>query len=218
MVVILSLKNFLKPTKIKDFRGTENLKNFLVNNKNTRKIFGKKEIGIVLKQLEGVTLTQSEKNRLSRDIKPKLEFIKEAYKFTDEFELKKGADSLRLVDKAVQLILQDELKDKIKAILLFGSHAGGIVTKRSDIDICAMFTDISLREATKFRIRIMAELPEKVDIQVFNPLPQKIKRAIAINHKILYKSGNFDNMSFTIQHIKDDDYFFRLNKVIGART
>ncbi|MBI2523224.1 nucleotidyltransferase domain-containing protein [Candidatus Woesearchaeota archaeon] len=200
MVVILRLKEFLK------------------DNINARKIFGKKEIGIILKQLDGVTLTQSEKNRLSRDIKPKFEFIKEASKFEDEFELKKDADSLRLIDKAVQLILHDELKNRIRAILLFGSHATGIVTKRSDIDICAVFTDISLREATKFRIRIMGELPEKVDVHVFNILPQKIKRSIAINHKILYKSSNFDNMSFTIRHIKDEDYFFRLNKIMIATT
>ena len=200
MVVILGLKGFLK------------------GNMDARKIFGKKEIEIILKQLDGITLTQSEKNRLSRDIKPKFEFIKEASKFGDEFELKKDADSLRLIDKAVQLILHDELKDRIKAILLFGSHAGGIVTKRSDIDICAIFTDISLREATKFRIRIMGELPEKVDVQVFNILPQKIKKSIAINHKILYKSSNFDNMSFTIRHIKDEDYFFRLNKIMSATT
>ena len=200
MVVILELKEFLK------------------GNMDARKIFGKKEIGIILKQLDGISLTQSEKNRLSRDIKPKFKFIKEASKFEDEFELKKGADSLKLINKAVQLILHDELKDRIKAILLFGSHARGIVTKRSDIDICAIFTDISLREATKFRIRIMGELPEKVDVQVFNILPQKIKKSIAINHKILYKSSNFDNMSFTIRHIKDEDYFFRLNKIMSATT
>ena len=194
------------------------LKEFLRSNKNARKVFGKKEIEIILKQLDGITLTQSEKNRLSRDIKPKFEFIKEASKFGDEFELKKDADNLKIVDKAVQLILDDELKDRIRAILLFGSHAGGVVTQRSDIDICAIFTDISLREATKFRMRIMGELPEKVDVQVFNILPQKIKRSIAINHKVLYKSSNFDNMSLTIRHIKDEDYFFRLNKIMSATT
>ena len=194
------------------------LKEFLKSNANARKIFGKKEIGIILKQLGGISLTQSEKNRLSRDIKPKFEFIKEASKFEDEFELKKDADSLRLADKAVQLILHDELKDKVKAVLLFGSHAHGIVTRRSDVDICAIFTDISLREATKFRIRIMGRLPEKMDVQVFNTLPQKIKKSIAINHKVLYKRSNFDNMSFTIQHIKDEDYFFRMDKIMDAET
>lgn len=187
----------------------------LRNHKNIRKIFGRKEIEIILKQLDGIALTQSEKNRLSRDIRLKLSLIKEISDFKDEFELKKNANNLKIIDKAVQLILQDELKDNIKAILLFGSHVKGIVTKRSDIDICVIFTDISLKDATKFRIRISSEFTKQVDIQVFNILPQKIKRDIARNHKILYTSKDFDNLSFTIQYLKDEDYFIRMNKIMG---
>ena len=197
MVVILMLKEFLK------------------SNINARKIFGKKEIDIILKQLDGVTLTQSEKNRLSRDIRPKFEFIKEASKFEDEFELKKDADNLRLVDKAVQLILHDELKDRVKAVLLFGSRAGGVVTKRSDIDICVVFDKISGEEAGKFRIHILGHFPLKMDIQVFNVLPQKIKRDIARNHKVLYKSDDYDNIDFSIRYLKDEDYFIRMNKIFA---
>ena len=197
MVIILELKEFLK------------------SNTNARKIFGKKEIGIILKQLDGISLTQSEKNRLSRDIRPKLNFIKEISNFEDEFELKKDANNIKIIDKAVRLILQDELKNKIEAILLFGSHVKGIVTTRSDVDICVVFTDISLEEATKFRIRISGEFSKKADIQVFNILPQKIKRAIARNHKILYKSNDFDNLSFTIRYLKDEDYFIRMNRIMG---
>jgi len=194
---------------------TLTLKELLKNNKNARKIFGKKEVDIILKQLDGISLTQSEKNRLSRDIRPKLKFIKEISKFEDDFELKKGANNKKIVDKATQLILEDKLKDNIKAILLFGSHVRGIVTKRSDIDICVIFKDISLEEATKFRIRISSEFPKKADIQVFNILPQKVKRAIARNHKILYKSEDFNSTSFTIRYLKDEDYFIRMNKIIG---
>ena len=194
------------------------LSEFLKHNKNARRIFGKKELEIILKQLDGFPLTQSEKNRLSRDAKPKLEFIKEIAKLEDEFELKKNSNNLKIIDKAVQLILQDELKDRIKAILLFGSHAKGVVTKRSDVDICTVFTDISIEEATKFRIRISSEFSEKMDIQVFNILPQKIKRSIARNHKILFKSKDFDNLSFTAHYLKDEDFFLRLNRIMGAAT
>ena len=192
------------------------LSSFLKANKNARRIFGKKELEIILKQLDGLSLTQSEKNRLSRDVKPKLRFIREIAKFEDEFELKKDADNLGIIGKAVQLILQDELKDRIKAILLFGSHARGTVTKRSDIDICVVFTGISIEEATKFRIRISSEFSEKMDIQVFNTLPQKIKRDIARNHKILYKSMSFDNLSFTTHYLKDEDFFLRLHRIMAA--
>ena len=49
---------------------------FLRENKNARKIFGERELKIIEKQLIGVDLTQSEKNRLSRDVREKFKFIK----------------------------------------------------------------------------------------------------------------------------------------------
>ena len=72
MVVILQFQKFLK------------------KNKDARKIFGKRELEIILRQLDGLPLRQSEKNRLSRDIKPKLEFIKDMNEFRDEFRLEKN--------------------------------------------------------------------------------------------------------------------------------
>jgi len=195
MVIILTLKTIIK------------------NHKEIRKIFGKKEIKIILKQLEGISLNQSEKNRLSRDIRPKLNIIKELSQFKDEFELKKDQENKKIIDKAVSIILNDKLKKDIKAILLFGSHSKGIVTPKSDIDICIVFEKIE--NPGKFRLSIMSNLPEKVDIQVFNILPQKIKRDIARNHKILYKKKEFDNIDFTIKYLKDDDYFIRMKRIMG---
>jgi len=191
------------------------LKNFLKKNRDARRVFGKKELGIIFKQLDGRSLTQSERNRLSRDVRPKLRFIKEASQYQDEFGLIKDADNLRLIDKAVELILQDKVKDDIEAILLFGSHVKGRVTPRSDIDICVVFKEISIEEAARFRIRISGDFSDKMDIQVFNVLPQRIKRSIARNHKILLKKEGFDNISFTIRYLKDEDYFIRTRQILG---
>jgi predicted nucleotidyltransferase len=173
-----------------------NLNNFLKTNKNARRIFGKKELEIIFKQLEGLLLTQSEKNRLSRDIKPKLEFIREISKFENEFMLKKDQGAKEIIDKAVKVILQDKLNEKIQAIFLFGSRVSGIITPRSDVDICVVFDSIEKEDADRFRIRILGNFSDKADIQVFNALPQKIKRSIAKSHKILYKKENFDNNEF----------------------
>ncbi len=192
-----------------------NLKEFLKTNRNARKIFGKKEIEIMIKQLDGIALTQSEKNRLSRDIRPKLRLINDLSQFKDKFELKKDAGNLELINKAVDLILEDKLKEGIKAILLFGSHVNGIVTARSDIDICVLFKEIFPEEADKFRIRIMGSFSKKMDIQVFNALPQKIKMEIAKSHRILYKNEEFDNALFTVKYLKDEDYFIRMKRIIG---
>ena len=52
------------------------LLNFLKNNEDIRKLFGKRELIIIEKQLNGINLTQSEKNRLSRDIRRKLGVVK----------------------------------------------------------------------------------------------------------------------------------------------
>lgn len=192
------------------------LKEFLRMNENARKVFGKRELEIVLKQLEGIQLKQSEKNRLSRDIKPKLEFIREIGKFKDEFGLEKNQDNKRIIEKAADVILNDELSSNIKAILLFGSFADNSFTRKSDIDVCVVFrTDLSLREATKFRIRVSGQLPEKADIHVFNILPQKIKKEIARNHKVIYKSKDYDNINFSIRYLKDEDYFIRMNKIFA---
>src|SRR3989344_3392362 len=120
---------------------------FLRQNRNAMRIFGKKELEIILKQLDGLSLTQSERNRLSRDIKPKLAFIRDISRFENEFELKKDQDAKKIIEKAVQLILNDKLKDKIQAVLLFGSHSKGIITPRSDIDICVLFDEVEKEEA-----------------------------------------------------------------------
>src|SRR3989344_2784468 len=158
MVIILDFKYFIK------------------NNRNARRVFGRKEIDIMLKQLDGQRLKQSERNRLSRDIRPKLRFIEEIAKFDDEFELENNQTHKRMIKSAVDIILNSEFKDNIRAILLFGSFADNSFIFRSDIDICVVFNkDLSLKEATKFRIRALGQLPEKMDIQVFNILPQKIK-------------------------------------------
>lgn len=197
MVVILRLSKFLK------------------NNENARKIFGKKELDIILKQIHGIYLTQSERNRLSRDIRPKLKFIKEINKYEDEFNLKKDSNSIKIINKAVKLILKDSMKDNVVAVILFGSHYRGVVTWRSDIDICVVFDKITPDDSMNFRLRILRDLPDKVDIQVFNILPQKIKRDIVRNYKILYKKQDFDNLLFSIRYLKDDDYFIRMKKIMG---
>ena len=164
-----------------------NLIQFLKRNENTRKIFGQRELKIIEKQLNGINLTQSEKNRLSRDIRKKFQFIKEISKFEEDFNLKKAKIVKNIINETKREILENPLRDKIKKIFLFGSTVENKLTFRSDIDIAVEFDKISLREATLFRKKISGQLPDKVDIQVLNVLPKKIKKSILKNHKILYE-------------------------------
>ena len=185
--------------------------NFMKEHKDTKKVFSEREIEIMEKQLSGKHLTQSEKNRLSRDVRPKLRFIRALSGYQDEFDLKKNQNNKKIIEKAVHCILE-EAKD-IKAILLFGD---GTYTNRSDIDICVVFRNIlSKKEATQFRIHILGMLPDKVDVQVFNVLSITIKKEIARNHRILY-SKEFDNVAFTLRALRDDDFFIRKQHIFGA--
>lgn len=193
-------------------------KQFLKENEDVRRLFGKKEIEIMLKQIAGITLTQSEKNRLSRDIRPKLEVVSKLAEFKDDFALAKNQENKKLIGKAVDAILLDEMSDRIKAILLFGSFADKTFTPRSDIDICVVFREeISLKEATEFRMRVSGELTEKIDVQVFNTLPWKVRKEIAKSHVILYNAKDYDNLNFILQEIKSNEYEARMKKIFGDK-
>ncbi len=174
-----------------------NLYRFLKESEEARKIFGKRELEIISKQSEGLNLTQSEKNRLSRDIRPKLKFIEECSRFHKEFELKKNQANKDIINETLEVLINDELAKDFKKILLFGSFVDNTFTKRSDIDIGVVFKrDISLKEATKFRIRISGQVKDKVDIQVFNTLPEKIKDSIAKNHRVLFEEKDFKRSKY----------------------
>ena len=164
-----------------------NLLNFLKANANTRKIFGKRELKIIEKQMQGINLTQSEKNRLSRDIRKKLEFVRDAASLSGEFKLKKGAEIKEIIEDAKNEIIHDKIAPKIKEIILFGSATENQMTSRSDIDLAVKFSDININDATLFRARTAGRISQKIDIQVYNILPEKIKKEIDEKGRVIYK-------------------------------
>jgi predicted nucleotidyltransferase len=156
--------------------------------KELRRIFGTRELKIIEKQLLGINLTQSEKNRLSRDIRKKLEVIGEISRYKDEFKLKKGAEVKDILEDVKEVIFDSKWRKDVKEIWLFGSSVSNERTFRSDIDIAVLFKDkIDKKEATEFRIHVAGRVNDKVDIQVFEVLPEKIKKSILKNHKVIWK-------------------------------
>jgi len=162
----------------------------LIKNEKIRTLFGKRELEIIEKQLLGINLTPSEQTRLSRDIRRKFEAIKELSKFSHEFELKKGSEIKWIINDAKDFILDSKYFPKIKKIILFGSTATNERIFRSDIDIAVEFDEIDIKEATKFRIYISARVNEKIDMQVYNILPNKIKKEIDKKGKVIYERKN----------------------------
>ena len=75
----------------------------------------------------------------------------------------------------------EEFNDDALGILLYGSHAQGCWSERSDIDICivAPGNDYVLR-------RINKRLGGKYDVKVFEEIPRYIPIEIIHNHQIIY--------------------------------
>lgn len=164
--------------------------NIIDKDKNLRKLFGKREIVIIKKQLLGVPLKGSERTRLSRDIKKKLKAVKELARFVSEFDLKKGTEIKKMIEETKEVMFQNKLFSHIEKISLFGSIVENKSTLNSDIDIVVKFSKINKEEATNFRRDIMSRINERVDVQVYNFLPNKIKREILKKEKVLYEQKN----------------------------
>lgn len=164
------------------------LLNELEKNENVRKIFGKREIIIIKKQLLGVKMTQSEKNRLSRDIRKKFDAMSALSKFQDEFDVKRGNENKKLIESVKREILSGGHRG-IKRIFLFGSAVSGEMMLMSDIDIAVEFKNIEKKDVDRFKLDILKNFPNRLDIQVFNVLPEKIKTEILNKGKVIYSDG-----------------------------
>ncbi len=158
------------------------------HDKEMRRIFGQQELKIMEKQLLGINLSPSEKTRLSRDIRPKFEIIKKISDFKEEFSLKKAQEIKFLIEEAKRVILESLWNKKIKKIFLFGSAAENKLTFLSDVDIAVEFDKIDNKEAIKFRLKIIGDVSDKMDIQVYNILPEKIKKEILNKGRIIYQN------------------------------
>lgn len=177
MIVIITTIKVIKMSLIR----------FLKEDEDSRKIFGKRELKIIEKQLLGVNLTQSEKNRLSRDIRKKLGFISRLSRFEKDFKLKKGAEIKNITKDAKEIILEDPIARRISRIILYGSAAENNLTLNSDIDIAVKIKDANLKEATLFRKRIAGKVNQRIDIQVYDFLQDKIKNNIVKKGKTIYE-------------------------------
>jgi predicted nucleotidyltransferase len=159
----------------------------LESNENMRKLFGKREIILIKKQLLGAQMTQSERNRLSRDIRKKFDAIKSLIPYEKEFNLKCGSENQKLIEEAKREILLVKDWKKIKRIILFGSIISNEMTLMSDVDLAVDFDSITENEAVLFRLSVSKNFSKRLDIQVYNVLPEKIRKEIDENGRVIYE-------------------------------
>lgn len=152
-----------------------------------RKIFGERELEIIEKQLLGIRLTPSERTRLSRDIRKKFIAINLLANYSLD-ELKKGVEIKRKIEAIKSEILKSKYFPQIKKIILYGSTVSGIRTFRSDIDIAVELDKIDKDGAAEFVIEFAQD--QKVQVEVYNILPEKIKKEVDEKGKVLYERQN----------------------------
>jgi len=156
-----------------------------------RRIFGERELKIIEKQLKGINLLPSERTRLSRDIRKKLEAVRLLSNFVEDFKLKKGLYLKEIIKNVKNEIFNHPLFPKVKRIILFGTAAENRLRLDSDIDIAIEFyKNINEKKAFKFKLYISGKANDKVDIQIFNFLPEEIKNEIDRRGKILFERKN----------------------------
>ena len=105
-----------------------------------------------------------------------------------EFALKKGSLIKLTIEDTKKIILEDKEAKKIKRIIFFGYVIENKLILKSDIDIAVEFRNIIKKDATLFRARIAGRISKKIDVQVLNILPQKIKKEINEKGKIIYEN------------------------------
>lgn len=88
------------------------------------------------------------------------------------------------IEKIKQKLLDLDKKKKIKFIVLFGSYASGKQGPFSDIDI-AVYYDAPEKE--RFKFLISADLPDNVDLKIFQDLPILIQKEVILGKVIYYK-------------------------------
>jgi predicted nucleotidyltransferase len=161
------------------------LLDFIKKSKDALLVFGKKETLIIEKQLKGIKLTQSEKNRLSRSIRPKLDFIKRCSVYKDEFNMKKGGDVFKKLEMLKDEILTGKFGRILKRIYIFGSFVENKMSMDSDVDVAVEFNKITRKDASMFKIAIQSD--NMLHISVFNLLDDNLKEEVKENGRIFYE-------------------------------
>jgi hypothetical protein len=91
------------------------------------------------------------------------------------------------MDKKIKIFIEKLKKmpdfNRVKFAFLFGSQINGNANKLSDYDF-AVYYEGSKKERFNFRLKLLASLPDKFDIQIFQDLPLYVK--ITVFKKLIY--------------------------------
>jgi len=105
--------------------------------------------------------------------------------------------------------------NKVRFIFLFGSYSNNQQNKISDIDFAVFYNGNNI-ERFKFRKKLLGNLPNKFDVQIFQDLPLFVRINVLKGKLIYFKDETFvyDKAYETIKKFEDlkkyyEDYIER---------
>lgn len=124
----------------------------------------------------------------------------------------------RIVKNAVKKLKNLEGFDKVRFIIIYGSAAEGMTREESDIDLCIDIDADTDYERSKFRLRVLSELPDFFDVQIFAQLPVYVKKEV-LGGKVIFCRDEEHLYEVAISTIKEfDDFKYRYYDYIGERA
>jgi len=123
-----------------------------------------------------------------------------------------------LVNNSVERVKNIQGFEKVRFIMLYGSSVEGIPRAESDIDLCIDLDADTDYERSSFRLKVLSELPDLFDVQIFEQLPLYVKKEV-IKGKVVFCRDEGYLYETAISVIKEfEDFKYRFYDYIGERA
>jgi hypothetical protein len=123
-----------------------------------------------------------------------------------------------LVNNSVERLKNIKGFEKVRFIMLYGSSVEGIPREESDIDLCIDIGADTDYERSSFRLKVLSELPDLFDVQIFAQLPLYVKKEV-IKGKVIFCQDEEYLYETAISVIKEfEDFKYRFYDYIGERA
>jgi len=113
-----------------------------------------------------------------------------------------------LIEKFLEEIKKSELFSKIEFIVLFGSYLSDYHLDDSDVDVCLYIKD-NEKNLAKFRLKLLKEFPDKLDLQIYQLLPTYIQIEV-LKGKFLYIRNEDRVYEIAYETIEEYEDFYPL--------
>lgn len=124
----------------------------------------------------------------------------------------------KLVKKSFERLKNMQGFEKVRFIMLYGSSVEGMPREESDIDLCIDIDTDTDYERSSFRLKVLSELPDLFDVQIFAQLPLYVKKEV-IKGKVIFCRDEDYLYETAISVIKEfEDFKYRFYDYIGERA